>query len=491
MPNIALVQDGAEVARQRYADVYGEFVRACNELSANRGLTFTLQVFTDDAVRFLLRGISPDEYSCVVFASNALLSNEVCRAVAAYRQDFEDYLRAGGGLFLLHQFRSSLDDVLPPELCPRLVDRNTGSQGQAFADRPNDITLRYPKSCDLDGLRDDKYSSGLKHLYWKSLERRSMPELLWPVLSAQTVGGPEVLMARTVSGIQERVVVATVPLDWLGQVDLLANAIRYVSLGEPRRLLWLPESFGPRTDFALRWLFSDGASAVSPMDGPGGMSEADEWLFKQVNVCIVPPSQFAVARERKEILAFVKRGGTLVTTNPVPELAATTVSAVIGPYHQRALSQRLYAELGSTSTWMSIENAFHLRNIVAALAMFQDKQLDDSPLAIRPDAVDHLAGPIQERLQQDEHRQDLSSSLALGEILCYLAPVPHGEARLFAWMDQPHAPAEPDVQLQICALRSHWLRRPDPEFVPRAVDFLKRQASVGSARSLAPVARLQ
>jgi len=128
VPNIALVQDGAEVARQRYADVYGEFVRACNELSANRGLTFTLQVFTDDAVRFLLRGISPDEYSCVVFASNALLSNEVCRAVAAYRQDFEDYLRAGGGLFLLHQFRSSLDDVLPPELCPRLVDRNTGSQ---------------------------------------------------------------------------------------------------------------------------------------------------------------------------------------------------------------------------------------------------------------------------------------------------------------------------------------------------------------------------
>ena len=490
MPNIALVQDGAEVARQRYADVYAHFVRACEELSSTRGLTFTLHVFTDDEVRFLLRGISSEEFSCVVFASNALLSNEVCQAVTAHRQDFEEYVRAGGGLLLLHQFRASLEDVLPEDLCPRLVDRQSRGQGQAHADASNDITLCYPNSARLDGLRDGKYSSGLRPLYWKSLERGSMPQLLRPILSAGAAGGPEVLMARTVSGIRERVVVATLPLDWLGQGELLTNAIRYASLGEPRRVLWLPASVGPRADFALRWLYSDGASAVSSMGEPNAMSEADKWLFRQVDVCIVPAGEFDRVRDRAEIRAFVERGGTLVTSAPLPPLAATMVSAVIGPYGQRALSRKLYAELATTSAWISVENAFHLRNIVSALAMLQQKRLDDSSLAVRTDAVAHLAASIERRLQQDEHRQDLSSSLALGEILCHLQPEPRGDASLFRWMDEPNPPDEEDVRLQLRALRSHWLRQPDPEFVPLAIEFLKRQAGLGSARSVAPVARL-
>ena len=492
MPAIALVQDGAEVARQRYADVYVQFDRVCKELSSTRGLNFTLQVFTDDAVRFLLRGASPDEFSCIVFASNALLSNEVCEAVATHRQQFEEYLRAGGGLLLLHQFRPSLEDVLPADLCPRLVDRQPGGRAQTYADAPNDITLRFPNSASLDALKDADYGSGLKHLYWKSLERGSLPHTLLPILSARHAGGPEVLMARSVSGIQERVVVSMLPLDWLGQVDLLANAIRYVSLGEPRRLLWLPNSLGPRTDFVLRWLYSDGASAVSTMADPNAMSDADRWLFEHVDVCIVPFDEFEAVRHREEITAFIKRGGTLITADPDSELKATRVSAMIGPYGQRALSRKLYEELGATSTWTSFANAFHLRNIVSALAMFCRKQLDDSSIAIRPDEVAHLVQPIEHRLQQDEHRQDLSSSLALGETLCHLVPPPRGDASLFAWMDQPNPPDEQDVQLQIRALRSHWLCQQDMEFVPLAVSFLERraQASAASAQSLAPVVRL-
>ena len=488
MPTIALIQNGAEVARQRYADVYGDFVRACEELSsANRGLTFTLQVFPDDAVRFLLRGISPDEFSCVIFASNALLSNEVCQAVATFRQQLEEYIRAGGGLLVLHQFRPSLDGVLPADICPRLVERQGGGPVQAFADLPNDITLRYPNCALLDGLKDDVYGSGLKRLYWESLERRSMPEKLRPILSAGAAGGPEVLLARTVSGIRERVIVSTLPLDWLGQVELLANAIRYVALGEPRRLLWLPTSLGPRTDFVLRWLYSDGASAVSTMAGSDAMSEADEWLFRQVDVCIVPPDEFHAVCDREVIRAFVKRGGTLITADLMPAQAATEVSAIIGA-GQRGLSRRLYAELGANSDWMSFDNAFHLRNIVGALAMFHRKQLDDSALAIPPEAVAHLVEPIEHRLQQDEHRQDLSSSIALGEVLCHLVRTPRGDASLFEWMDKPQPPAEQDVRLQIRALRSHWECKPDAEFVATAVQFLKGRAS--SPGSVAPVARL-
>src|SRR5690242_18630529 len=101
MPRVALIQDGTEVARQKYADVADFFRDCCAELSGE-GLTYTLEIFTDDAVGFLLKGISQDQFDCLVFASNALLSDGVKTAVVNHGQALKDYLSSGGGLILLH-----------------------------------------------------------------------------------------------------------------------------------------------------------------------------------------------------------------------------------------------------------------------------------------------------------------------------------------------------------------------------------------------------
>ena len=71
MPKVAVIQDGTELARQAYADIAGCFERSCELISAD-GLEFTVQIFTDEGVGFLLDQIESGDYACLVFASNAL-----------------------------------------------------------------------------------------------------------------------------------------------------------------------------------------------------------------------------------------------------------------------------------------------------------------------------------------------------------------------------------------------------------------------------------
>jgi hypothetical protein len=111
---------------------------------------------------------------------------------------------------------------------------------------------------------------------------------------------------------------------------------------------------------------------------------------------------------------------------------------------------------------------------------------------LKLDEVSHLARPIKGRLGQAEHQEDLSSSLALGEILCHLVPEPRRDPSLFAWMDQnDDASLEKDVLLQIRALRSRWLCRPDPDFLDQALHLLEeRSFTAAPSQSFAPVVRL-
>jgi hypothetical protein len=493
MPRVALIQDGTEVARQRYADVSELFRACCEDLSSARGLQFSLHTFVDDSVRLLLNGITPDEFDCMVFASNALLSDKVSDAVANHSRELEQYVRTGGGMLLLHQFRPSLSDVLPEELCPKLVDRGVIEETKAVSDVEveDDVILHYPNRVLLESLADGKHRLGPSRLYWKALSAGSLPQKLRPILRASS-DPSEVLLARSVAGIPERVIVTVVPLDWQGNVELLGNLIRYASLGEPRRFLWLPESArNERTDLFLRWLYADGASAVSSKANPDDMSES--WLFKHVDVCIVPPGEFDAVRDLGRIQDFIEHGGTIITARPEGEVGASEVSALVGAYGQRTLARRLYAELAANRDWITLDNAFFLRNIVATLGFFQRIDLDDAEpqLAVRTNDIAHLASAIRARLSMPEHREDLSSSLALGEILCHLVPPPRDDPSLFDWMDQQDATIGADVRLQVRALRALWLGEADVHFLPDAVTCLRERASSYNATlSLAAVVRM-
>lgn len=484
MPRVALIQDGTEVARQKYADV-ADFFRDCCTALSNEGLTYSLEIFTDDAVGFLLNGISQDQFDCLVFASNALLSDGVRVAVVRHGQSLKDYLSSGGGLILLHQIRPGVEDMLPPDLRPEVADRADWGEDTADAEDADDVLLRYPEPVAVDRLCDSGHDFGPRPLFWKTLRRESLPPKLWPILT-QHGGGRGVLLARTRSRSPERAVIATMPLDWQRNTGLVKNALRYACLGEPRRLLWRREST-PRTEIFLRWIYMDGATAVRPVP-TGDLAGIDQWLLATIGVCIVQPDDFDQIRARPEVQTFLSRGGTLITAGLDAQQGVSRVAALVGNYPQWALARQLQAELEAIPGWDTLDNAFKLRNIVCALAYLRDRGLRDPVISIAPEDLAHLAPGIRQRLTEPQHRADLSSSIALGEVLSHLTPGPRDNPEYFAWMHATPLQDGFDVALQIRALTSLWQRRPDSGFVAAAAAHLRERAS--QLRSIAPVVRI-
>jgi hypothetical protein len=208
LPKFALIQDGTETARQQRADVRECFERCCEALSDGRLTRFSFEVFPDEAVSGLLNSADPDEWDCLVFASNALLSGEVEEAITRLAPRLHDYLDKGGGLVVLHQQRDSLSPLLPEHFLPELSERSSKREN-VFA-RPaegagEDVLLRYPAELDLASLRDlDKqnvaklwaegHAIDLKSLFFKVLGPTPLPRALKPVV---TSSAGEVIVARS------------------------------------------------------------------------------------------------------------------------------------------------------------------------------------------------------------------------------------------------------------------------------------------------------
>ena len=94
--------------------------------------------------------------------------------------------------------------------------------------------------------------------------------------------------------------------------------------------------------------------------------------------------------------------------------------------------------------------------------------------------------PVRRRLSEEQHRQDLGSSIALGQSLCMLAPSPRGSDEPISWMeDRPLAPVV-DLQLQIRTVMLHWHGTADGEFLSSVLEALKSRPRT----SLAPVVRM-
>ena len=468
----------------------GFFERCCAELSED-GLAFTLEVFTDSAVGYLLNGLTRAQFDCVIFASNALLSDDVLQATIRHKERLGAYVASGGGLVLLHQIGTStnaglLSSLLPAELSQRVLPRDDWNATVAQVDDPADVLLRYPDTVDCESLGDRGRTSGPRALYWTAMTRDSLPAALLPVLSIDQ-DRARVLLVRSPPGASHRVVITTLPLDWQGNSPLMKNTIRYACLGEPRRLLWRRETTA-QTELFLRWIHADGATAVRPLPPiDDGLASVDHWLLSRVGVVIVPAADLPSVSARSEIRSYLARGGTLITSEPDDDLRANRIAALVGSHTQRALSDRLFQELQAVEGWDNYNIAFELRNLVSALAYLRDGGITDPALAVAPSDLAHLVPGIRSRLSQDEHRQDLNSSIALGEVLCHLVPPPRRERDYFAWMAGPSEPRS-DVLLQIHALRSLWRGEIDPHILPMAVAILRDRAS-GSG-SLAPVARI-
>ena len=498
MPGIALIQDGTEVARQWIADVAAVFDRCCGSLSERGVEEFALSVFTDEDAAYLLDGLDRDEWACLVFASNALLSGQIESALERHRASVHRYVDAGGGVVVLHQWRDSLAPLLPVELLPPTAERDwSRSPTTLRADDVHDVLLHYPFRVDWGALRDveDAGPRGTPSLFFKVFDRGKLPGALKPVLSG---GGDEIVVARAGDHVRARVVVAAAPLDWHaarpGQEEattgLLANAVHYAALGPPKRLVWRrPE--GVSNQLLIRWLGTDGAAAVLPAPAEERpLTETEAWLLTAVDAFVLPSDRLGWAEETREVQRFLAQGGALLAAADTPP-GGTRVTAVVGRHEERALATRLYAELRAVEGWRKVDYAFELRNIVRALRFLWGA--DDTepnrghPAAIPPSDLADLAPVIRrDRLAVPKHREDLSSSIALAETLSYLLPDPaEGTADgAVGWLADEGAARGGELALQIRAVLALAARAAPDGFLSAAVD------AFAAAGSLAAVVRI-
>jgi hypothetical protein len=461
MPKIALIQDGTEVARQRFADVVGAFERCTASLSDGRFAQFSFDVFTDEDVDLLLDGLERDKADCLVFASNAALSGQVAGSLARRRADLTKYVASGGGIVILHHANEQLDGVLPQKVLPELVDRRKGTTRIEPVDA-NDVLFHYPQSVDWETLRDlvpnerdAAHASELLPVFFRAIVTGSLPPSLKPVLRS-TAG--ELVAVRTQDYVVERVVVATLPLDWQadrpGQGEavkaLLANAIHYACLGTPRRLVWHHEE-RTSAELLLRWLALDGGAAIRAVPRGAAVGGTDEWLLANVDVFVLPEDRLAEAAEQEKVKDFLAHGGTLVAGST--QASTSRVHAWIGRYEERSLASRLYAELRIVDGWwaLSTASAFDARNITSALAfLWRDVVSRGDPAAIDPRSATlaPLRAEIRERLATPRHQEDLGSSIALAEALAHLAKP---EPTDVDWLETEIERRPFDVALQIRA----------------------------------------
>ncbi len=482
MPKIAIIQDGTEVARQSYADITGCFERCTVALSRD-GVDLAVHTFTDEAVEHLLDHVHPDEYACLVFASNSLLSSQVNRALERRGPALEDYLAAGGGVVILHQLFDTLEPVLPHRLCPVLTDRvSPRGPEPATAYDPEDLLLHYPLAVPMPTLHDGGPPAGPPSFYYKAMSSTGLPESLKPVLTH----GSDVLVARSYDHLAERVVVATPPLDWQRSDELLANALRFAALGRPSRLVW--SSGNKRTALVRRWLGMDGKASVRPLpphDAP--LDRVDRWLLDNVEMLATPPVDYDAVQRRPEVISFLGRGGALVTTDNAASPVAARISVQVGNHIERSLASRLYAELRATQGWETIQYAFELRNIVSALALLAEDPGNLRAGAVTLPELAALRAPLRERLRIPEHREDLSSSIALAASLFLLADGWLDRADV-DWMAEDPRGTRFEVALQIRAVLALADRRPDSGFLTAAREGLTSHAP--ALASLAPVVRI-
>jgi hypothetical protein len=500
MPRIAVVQDGTELARQTDADITGCYEACCAVLSRD-GSEYEPQIFTDQAAAAMLKGLTAEDFDCVVFASNALNAGSIRDAMRGEQSRLPRYLQTGGGVVILHQASESLSGALPDDLRPGLADRSSGrGSAIAAADDKDDVLLHYPTAVPLGRLTDGGFDTGPPSLYYKALEPKSLPEKLKPVLRY----GDDLLAVRTYDHVPERVVVISLPLDWQRAGELLANAIRFAARGRPRRLVWYSQD-QHRRRLLMHWLALDGTSSIRPAPAQSEpLDPVDGWLLRHVDVLLVPPTSLDAVGQHAEVRDFLMSGGTVIaaddpgqgaTSHPerasADDLAAgagsacSSVAAIIGGYTERRLASRLYAELNAVSGWDAADYAFELRNIVAAVAFLWQSKANRTDAAVSPAELAYLVPEVRRRLRDNRHREDLSSSIALAQSLALLSSGRAVAAGYVEWMLQDPRHERFDVALQIAAVTSLARRQPAPTFGSEAVGAL-RQHQV----SLAAVARV-
>lgn len=489
MGTIAVVQNGTDVSRSSWADVADCF-REAARLISDEVTVVSVDFYADDEANHLFASLDSD-LKCIIFATNSLTSERVRRAVSRHTARIHEFIENGGGLILLHQWLDSLSVVLPEPFCPAMATRTSDAPNPTPVDKAgrDDILLHFPFQTPMDRLRDGGSEFGPSWLFFKALDRAKLPDALKPVLVRDD---HEAVLVRTDDHEPRRIIICTPLLDWQHNVPLLANLMRWAAYGSPTRLVRIGDNSAPEK-LLHWWLSMDGCAAVSrvPIDG-NTLTEAERWLLtdreSQVEAFVIPPENLEPMYKSPEVLRFLERGGAMLTTGVATELPATRITAYVGDYTKRELARGLYASLRSVSNWDSVESAFDLRNVTAAVVLLWSDDHNQTAGAISPTELKGQVPEIFRRLSTPRHQEDVSSSIALAQIIALLQVSADSKLDLIDSMFQRPLAQQFDVQLQLRALRLAWSRRPDPAYLSEVLAALNKAAP--ELTGIAPVIRV-
>ena len=230
---LVVISDPLESGRQIHSDG-GDFLRGVVSGHADLG-DVQLVSPTEDEVANELDTLDPSETEAVIFETNSLRHPDsiVARAVRDRAPKLSAYLAGGGGVLVLHQyvldrpvleletdtvaFRAHAGEVLP------LQTGNVRS------------VLEVPHRIDETSRPPSSQSSQIGSLVsWLALDDDQLAGCDIVLRSAQDLP----LLAVSSAEIEGRLAVSALPLDWHRWSDLLANAVRYIALGDPRVLVW-------------------------------------------------------------------------------------------------------------------------------------------------------------------------------------------------------------------------------------------------------------
>ena len=230
---ILVISDPLESGRQIHSDG-GSFLRAVITEHSVLG-PVTLSTPAEDEVADELRDLSSQETAAVIFETNSLRHPDsiVARAVDDCTEQLSQYLQDGGGILVLHQF---VRDRPVLELSTDTVTF-TEHHGQVLplaVDTPRSV-LEVPHRVDERSKPPAGSSSQLGELVsWLALDAEQLAGSEVVLRSAQ--GSP--LLSVSSAEVSGRLAVSALPLDWHRWRDLLANAVRYVALGDPQVIVW-------------------------------------------------------------------------------------------------------------------------------------------------------------------------------------------------------------------------------------------------------------
>lgn len=232
---ILLVEDGSEAVRQPHADSEA-FFRDVLQGSYLKQRELELKVAIDDDCLHELSGVTPGEFACIVFASNALIRSDgpIARAFQNCQEDIERYIGSGGCVVILHQ--SFPGEVWEPSFLKflgpvRVNSRSDPSTPLAAQWRGTPLVAQFPNQVTAANLREQPGSACWRAsfpLFYSHLvlaDDVDLTPLLW------TESDHRVLMAEMRSG--GRLIMCTAPIDWAREANLTENILAYLLDGLP------------------------------------------------------------------------------------------------------------------------------------------------------------------------------------------------------------------------------------------------------------------